>query len=551
MWWLVCGVVIGVIVGAILYLVWQYRQIDFLEPKLSLRPEQYAPTKLQDEQRSCGPNSLHRNRWGVWEARLEGSAEERGAAFGAMAADLLVRQEQIFVDQIRSLIPSDRYLHFLYRCTIFFNRRMAGHVPEEYRREIAAMARFCSPKFAEFGSSYVRQLNYHAAHDIGHAMQKYMLVGCSAFAVRGTRSVDGQLLVGRNFDFYFGDAFAREKLLLVVKPERGYAFASVAWPGMWGVVSGMNQRGLTVTLNAAEGKIPTSAALPVSLLAREILQYAATLDEAFAIVERAKIFVSESLLVASAADDRAEVFEKTPGGLARYRSDEDRLCVTNHFQSADFASDAHNQQNIATSDSLYRHRRLCELIDQASPINEQTAATILRDRGGLGGVDIGLTNEKAINQSLAHHTVIFRPSELRMWVSTAPWQAGEMICYDLHEIFEQAPKEGSWADPARTIAADAIYLEQDYPRIKAYRAAANRLREAIRKRRALTEFDPEQFQQLNPAYYETYELLGDYYHAMGHADLASPMWQAALECEIPKLPQRTALLKKLKRYDKR
>ena len=138
-----------------------------------------------------------------------------------------------------------------------------------------------------------------------------------------------------------------------------------------------------------------------------------------------------------------------------------------------------------------------------------------------------------------------------MWVSTAPWQAGEMICYDLHEIFEQAPKEGSWADRSHTIAADEIYLEQDYPRIKAYRADASRLREAIRKRKALVEFDPEQFQQLNPSYYETYELLGDYYHAMEHTDLACPMWRAALECEIPKLPQRTALLKKLKRYDKR
>lgn len=76
------------------------------------------------------------------------------------------------------------------------------------------MSTACTDEFEEFGNAYERQMQYHSAHDIGHVMQDYMLVGCTSFASWGEGTADGNLLIGRNFDFYMGEEFARNKLVM-------------------------------------------------------------------------------------------------------------------------------------------------------------------------------------------------------------------------------------------------------------------------------------------------------------------------------------------------
>ena len=121
-----------------------------------------------------------------------------------------IHQEKVFVDQIREIVPSDSYLKFLRFLIVLFNRHLGENVLEEYRDEIYGISLSCTHEYDFIGTPYERQLNYHSAHDLGHAMQDYMLVGCSSFATWGTQSADSSLLIGRNFDFYVGDAFRRK-----------------------------------------------------------------------------------------------------------------------------------------------------------------------------------------------------------------------------------------------------------------------------------------------------------------------------------------------------
>lgn len=546
---------LGILTLSVVAGVMMYRSAmrgNFGAPEAEVRLSDYPPVAWSDSVRTCGDAFLMLDADGLWEARVGGPAIERGAVLGMLSKDLLENQERVFVDQIRRMIPSERQVRFLHKLVAIFNRNIGRYIPREYQEEIYAMSLSCSHGFDAYGTPYGRQLNYHAAHDIGHTMQEYMLVGCSSFAVWGEESEDGGLLVGRNFDFYVGDEFAENKVVLFVEPEEGYRYASVTWPGMTGVVSGMNECGLTVTINAAKGALPTSSAMPISLLARHILQHAATIDEAFALAGSCRTFVSESLLIGSARDGRAAVIEKTPSETHLFAPDGTRVVCTNHYQSDAFAEDRYNVENMAQSDSRYRHERLSELIREQVPLNVMKSAAVLRDRHGKGGADIGLGNEKSINQFIAHHSVIFQPERRRMWVSTAPWQCGAYLCFDLDEAFgARATERRTVSLPQERIPADTSALRQDVPGVLAYRSMTAELQKAVDGKREVADDLLDRYVAGNPGHYHVYALAGDYRQMLGDTEAALTYWKTALEKEIPYQSERNKIEKKIKRYDKK
>ena len=110
---------------------------------------------------------------------------------------------------------------------------------------------------------------------------------------------------------------------------------------------------------------------------------------------------------------------------------------------------------------------------------------MLRDQRGEDGTDIGVGNDCSVNQSIAHHSVVFRPSALKMWVSTSPWQGGAYICYDLGAVMRDPDPAGELCDAAQEIAADTAYLAHDYPRVVAYRRLGGEIRKAMREELSL------------------------------------------------------------------
>jgi isopenicillin-N N-acyltransferase like protein len=365
-------------------------------------------------------------------------------------------------------------------------------------------------------------------------------VGCTSFATWGTASADSSLIVGRNFDFYVGDDFARDKIVAFYKPAQGYPFMMVTFGGMTGVLSGMNAQGLTLTINAAKSEIPGSAATPVSLVAREILQYASTIQEAYAIAEKRKMFVAESFLIGSVKDGYAAVLEKSPEAQDLY-DDKSRSYVicTNHFQSEGLGNTELNKEHMRTSASPYRYNRVSELLKRNGPNSIEKTAALLRNQQGLGDADIGLGNEKSVNQLIAHHAIIFQPGKLRVWVSTAPWQLGKFVCYDLNKIFTARPTTNQ-----ERYEADLTIPADSFQHTAAYTSAVkfNAFRFPFTRRE---DMQPDSLVKWNPKSYHAYMLAGDYWLDQGDYAKAGNMFERGLACEVATEQEREHMQKGL------
>ena len=482
-----------------------------------------SPPQIED--RSClqlpiknvGADEIHFNdSWlrkkedGLYEMYITGSDFERGVAIGKLSEDLIAFQEKAFIEGIEAMVPSSSYLNILKYFVAWKNRLLPKYIPEEYQREIYGMSLFASDEYDFVGPKFQRKLYYHAAHDIGHTVQNMGLIGCSAFSVNGNASADGKMLVGRNFDFYVGDAFAKNKVLLFMNPDEGIPFASYSWPGFIGVVSGINKEGITVSLNAGPPALPSKSKVPVSILAREILQYATNLEEAINIAASKDIFVSESFLIASAKDNKSIIIEKTPESMSIVPIEQARLVLTNHFQSDDLKDLEMNLAFKEVSSTNQRSDRMNRLLDFYEPLDLNEAVSILRDWKDDEESQSGVGNEISINQMIAHHSIIFKPQKNKFWISTGLNPMDRFLHYDLDDIFVSS--QSIQNSDSLTIAPSPWLDSKEKENYLSYKKMYRLLEKNIAHKNEIAKGDFERLIALNPNHYKAYLLAGAYYN---------------------------------------
>lgn len=520
--------------AAVLLLVLVLPSLGFIlsMPALPALPRDWQPpTRLESDQgawASDGSAQLRRV-GGVWWLDAAGSPEALGAAQGLLLHPLIMDLEGDLVDTLRERVPTVLARHLLLGLVGLNNSRLPQFFQPRELREIRAATAVAPPTsdpWRAMGHPYQRALHYHALHDVSqylidNPLVRPIQVGCTAFAIGGPHSASGGLLIGRLFDFEGGPRFDNDKVVFTLRPDQGHAFMHVAWPGLTGAVTGMNERGIWVSINAAATSAQRLVGRPIIMAVREILQYASSIAEAEEILRRSPVFVSNGVLVASRDEQRAVLFEIGPSGLAQREAVDQRLINTNHFEHPAWAEDARNQQRLAEGTTTVRAARVLELLDgklQQEPLSAADLAVILRDRRGLGDRDVGFHNRSTINAWIAAHLVIADLEAGLMWVAEPRHGLGTLRAFSIDGPLPEADLP---ADP-------------ELPLLRQHLARFQFLRDALSRNRLPAAQIPAAVAELlalNPQSFEAHWLAGRAAQAADNQATATYHLQRALELQ--------------------
>src|SRR5688572_10938216 len=161
------------------------------------------------------------------------------------------------------------------------------------------------------------------------------MTACSTIALPAEASPDGVARMGRNLDFPSFNLADKQSLVFVFKPKDRYAFAAVGWPGLVGVLTGMNEHGLTLANMEVTRKGSIPVAMPYTLLYRTVLEQCHTVDEAIKLLESTKRQTANNLMLMDADGHRAVVEIRPQSITVRRGLSGEALMSTNHQRGQD------------------------------------------------------------------------------------------------------------------------------------------------------------------------------------------------------------------------
>ena len=291
-----------------------------------------------------------------------------------------------------------------------------------------------------------------------------------------------RLIIGRSFALPGssdgGDQAAARVLVSFVRPDSVIAYASVGWPGLVGVVSGLNAEGIAIMVHPARTAdvTVTRDAQPIALLARDVLENARTLGDAISILEHNKPLGAAAIVIVDGNARACAVVERSPDRFSVTR--DPRPCLAGDvLVTQAFADDAENDRAGRVRPSRVRLKRVSKLLGKRLESPEDFAA-ILRDRRDPDGAPLPLGHRGAIYDPSAVHAALFDVSGMVLWVADEADAQGTFRSFDLrHELRREGNRP---ATPADLRAADS----RDRADSLRVRTARTHLRAARRKWRA-------------------------------------------------------------------
>jgi len=235
---------------------------------------------------------------------------------------------------------------------------------------------------------------------------------CSALAVGEGLTSRGVYLAGRNLDYpVFVDVLVALQTLFRITPDEGVSLVSLAWPGYAGVLTGMNQAGVSLAQLTSMCRDHTLKGLPAGLRNRLALELRTSVRGIAASLLAVPATIGNNILLAGARE--ALVLELSPHQSAVRRPANGLITATNHFQSQEMSGVKgvfFPRPPLAVLDPYH----FTEACSQARAARLQALAS----RRSLVPRDLQVfLADPAVANAGTVSSVIFDPAELSLWVA--------------------------------------------------------------------------------------------------------------------------------------
>ncbi len=264
----------------------------------------------------------------------------------------------------------------------FFNEieeaqgRQAAHVDPRYTREMDALA-----VAAGLPREEVRLANYFPE-----------LFHCSGFALYGKATEGGRMYHGRILDYMKGVGLEQNAVVMVMQPDEGHAWVNISYAGFVGSVTAMNEKHISIGEMGGRGEGQWDGK-PMAQLVREVMEKAATLEEAVDIMRRSPRTCEYYYVIADGKSRRAVGIAATP----------DRFEVIH-------AGQAHPQLPHAITDAV---------LMSAGDRYEELARRVKAGMGTFGEATARDLMTRPVCMTSNIHSVLFAPDTLDFWVANA------------------------------------------------------------------------------------------------------------------------------------
>lgn len=268
--------------------------------------------------------------------------------------------------------------------------------------------------------AYLREMDALAAatgldpHEIRLANFFPELFHCSGFAVWGDGTADGRLYHGRVLDYMRGIGLEPNAVLVVHQPQEGYAWVNVSYAGFVGSVTAMNEHGISIGEMGGRGEGQWDGK-PMAQLVREVMERAASLEEALRIFRESRRTCEYYYVLASGRERRAVGIAATPDTFQVVKGGQYHPLLPHPVPDAVILSAGDRYETL-----------VARVMEQYGRLDAETAWRLM---------------DRPVAMTSNIHCALFAPETLDLWVAHATPQAVAAhvrhIHFNLRELLDR------------------------------------------------------------------------------------------------------------------